>query len=292
LIAGAAALIFFKTTPKEEIIAKGKNLVMPDLKSTKFVVSEITEDSIKGKMTIRINNTLPMAIDIDSLQYKITLDGDTVTKGYNNEGIRINANANDEITMPVRTNIKLFKKKVQALERDSAEVGIHAVLFNSFPIVGKKEIPVNFNRTVYIPKLPKVEVEGVDISKLNFKGGKLMVKLKITNYSAIPYSVEGFSYRFKMSDNIDMKGKSAENFTFNKKGTENITIPVDLDLNQVGEAAWEILFKSDETPYHMTGNMHIKTESALGKFDYAFQSSGTMKELKEAAKAVAKDDKK
>ena len=105
LIAGIAGLIFFKTTPKEEIIAKGKNLVMPDLKSTKFVVSEITEDSIKGKMTIRINNSLPMTIDIDSLQYKITLDGDTVTKGYSNEGIRINANANDEITMPVRTNI-------------------------------------------------------------------------------------------------------------------------------------------------------------------------------------------
>lgn len=291
IAAAVAAFIFFKTTPKEELVAKGKNLVMPDLQSTKFVVDEITADSLKGKVTMRINNSLPMGIDIDSLRYKVTLEGDTVTKGNSREGIHINANANDEITVPIRTNIQLFRKKVLALQQDSAEVGIHAVLFNHFPIVGSKDIPLSFTRTVYIPRLPKIEVEDVDISKLNFKGGKLMVKLKVTNYSDMAFAVNGFSYRFKMSDNIDMKGTSKETINLKKKGAESVTIPVDLDMSEIGEAAWEFLFKSDETPYKMSGNLHINTESALGDFDYAFQSSGTLKELKEAAKAVAKDVK-
>jgi LEA14-like dessication related protein len=177
------------------------------------------------------------------------------------------------------------------LQQDSADVGIHAVLFNHFPIVGNKEIPLSFRRTVYIPRLPKIEVEEVDISKLNFKGGKLMVKLKVTNYSNMAFVVNGFDYRFRMSDNINMKGTSNETLNLKKKGEESITVPLDLKLDQVGEAVWEMLFKSDDTPYTMSGNFHIQTESALGKFDYAFKSSGTLKELKEAAKAVAKDVK-
>jgi hypothetical protein len=89
-----------------------------------------------------------------------------------------------------------------------------------------------------------------------------------------------------------MKGISKETFNFRKKGSEIITIPVDLDLNQVGEAATKILFKSEDTPYTFTGNMHIITEKAgLGKFDMAFQSSGTIKELKEDVKAATKSKK-
>jgi LEA14-like dessication related protein len=243
---------------------------------------------MKGKLIMRVKNSLPFTIDIDSLQYKVTIDGDTVTKGYDDNGIRIEANSNDEVTVPIKTNIRSFYKKVEQLESDSANVGVHAVLYNSFPVVGSRAIPVNFTKKVYIPKLPKVEVEGVDLSNLGLKGGKLQVKVKVTNYSSMPYTINGFTYRFKMSDNIDMKGTSQEKFNFRKKGTEIINIPVDIDLNQIGEADIKILFKSDDTPYNFSGNMHIVTEQAgLGTFDMAFQSSGTIKQLKEGIKAAA-----
>jgi LEA14-like dessication related protein len=291
LAIGIGVFIFFQNTSKEELVAKGKTMVMPDLKSIKFAVDEITADSLKGKVTLRINNSLPMTIDIDSLQYKITMEGDTVTKGYSREGIRITANANDEITVPIRTNISLFRKKVLSLQGDSAEVAVHAVLFNHFPVVGTKDIPLSFTRKVYIPRLPKIEVEEVDISKLNFKGGTLMVKLKVTNYSEMAFVVNGFTYRFQMSDNINMKGSSDQTLNLKKKGEESITVPVELKMDQIGEAVWEMVFKSDDTPYAMSGNLHIQTESALGKFDYGFRSSGTLKELKQAAKAAAKDVK-
>jgi LEA14-like dessication related protein len=158
LLVAAAAVILFQTTSKEELVKQGKNYVMPDLQSTKTVIDEITADSMKGKLIMRVKNSLPFTIDIDSLQYKVTIDGDTVTKGYDDNGIRIEANSNDEVTVPIKTNIRSFYKKVEQLESDSANVGVHAVLYNSFPVVGSRAIPVNFTKKVYIPKLPKVEV--------------------------------------------------------------------------------------------------------------------------------------
>lgn len=292
LLAAAAAIYFFQNTSKEELVKQGKNYVMPDLQSAKTVIDEITADSLKGKLILQVKNSLPLTIDIDSLQYKVTLDGDTVTKGYDDTGIRIEANSNDEVTVPVKVNISSFYKKVKQLQTDSANVGVHAVLYNHFPVVGSKAIPVNFTKKIYIPKLPDVQVEGIDLSNLGLQGGKLQVKIKVTNYNAMPYTINGFSYRFKMSDNIDLKGKSDENFNFDKKGSEIITIPVDIDLNQVGEAAMKILFKSEDTPYDFSGNLHIVTDNtALGKFNMAFQNSGTIKELKENVKAAAKKDK-
>lgn len=292
LLAAGAAVYLFKTTSKEELVKQGKNYVMPDLQSAKTVIDEITADSLKGKLTLRVKNSLPLTIDIDSLQYKVTLDGDTVTKGYDDTGIRIESKSNDEVTVPIKVNIRSFYQKVRQLESDSAMVGIHAVLYNHFPVVGSKAIPVNFTKKIYIPKLPKVEVDGIDLSNMGLKGGKLQVKVKVTNYSAMPYTVNGFTYHFKMSDNIDLKGKSDQNFNFDKPGTEIITIPVDIDLNQVGEAAVKILFKSEDTPYTFAGNMHIVTDNAaLGKFNMAFQNSGTIKELKENVKAAAQKGK-
>lgn len=289
LIAGVGAAVFFATTPKEEMLKKGANLVMPDMRSMKMNIQEITADSIKASLTMRINNSLPMTIDIDSIQYKIAMEGDTVVRGYSREGIRIAANSNDEITVPVRTNIRTFTNKVKELERDSVDISVYTILYNSFPVVGKKEIPITINRTVFVPKLPEVEIESIKVDNLSFSGGKLLVNMKVTNYSSMPFTIDGFSYRFRMSDNMDVKGTSAEKFNFRKKGSEIITVPIDLKLNEVGEAAFEMLFKSESTPYRMTSTMNIKSDMpGMDDFDMTYHSTGTIKELKEAAKGVAK----
>lgn len=289
LIAIVAAILFLKSTPEEKLAEAGKKMVMPDIKTMKFLIKEITADSLRGQLSININNRLPMTIDVDSLNYKITLEGDTVVQGTSREGIRIEANSNDAISVPVHTNIKNFTKKVEQLERDSAKVSVHAVLYNSFPVVGKKEIPLNFSKTVFIPKLPKMEVQDIKIANLTLQGGKLLVNLKVTNYNPFPYTINGFDYRFRMSDNIQMEGSSEEKFNFTKTGTQVITVPVDLKFNELGETAIDLLFKSKEKMYNMNIVFHVtSTKPYMETFDYAYASTGNLHELKNAVKQVTK----
>jgi LEA14-like dessication related protein len=257
----------------------------PDLKRTTTTIKDITPDSVKAQVTMVVRNSLPVTIRIDSLSYVVALEGDTLIQGSQHEPSELRASSEGKLTMPMNTNSGRLMKKMKALQRDSADVYLRATMYSHFPVVGTKPVPVEINRTVCIPKLPKVEVEKVKIDKLGLKGGRLITTLKITNYESFPFTVKNFKYRFRLSDNIDVKGKEDEDIEFKKTGPQTIDVPIDLEMDQIGEAAFKFLFKSKSTPYRMDGDMQISSEkNFIGNVKVAFNSEGSIQEMKDLMK--------
>jgi LEA14-like dessication related protein len=264
----------------------------PDVKSIKTTVKEITPDSLKAQVTLTVHNSLPVTIRVDSLGYVVALQGDTLIQGSQHRVNQIKASSDAQLTMPMNTDFKKLIKKVGRLQRDSAEIYLRMTLYHRFPVLGEKKLPVEVNRTIFIPKLPKFEVDKVKIAKLGLKGGQLVTTVKIHNYQDLPFTIRQFAYHFRLSDNVDVKGKETKDIRFQKTGTQTVDIPVDLKLDQIGEAAFKMLFKSKSTPYRMDGTMQINTEQTfVGNFDMDFNSSGTIEELKHAVKGAIEDKK-
>lgn len=266
--------------------------IKPDLKSIRTTIKEITPDSLKAQVTMTVHNSLPVAVRIDSLGYVVALQGDKLIQGSQHRVTQLQASSDGQLTMPMNTDFKKLIRKVGNLQRDSADLALQMTLYHHFPVLGEKKLPVEVNRTIYIPKLPKFEVDKVKIAHLGLKGGQLVTTIKIHNYQDLPFTIRQFSYHFRLSDNVDVKGKETKDIRFQKTGTQTIDIPVDLKLDQIGEAAFKMLFKSKSTPYRMNGTMQISTnKNFVGNFDMDFNSSGTIEELKNAAKGVIEDKK-
>ncbi len=264
----------------------------PDLKSIKTTVKEITADSLKAQVTMTVHNSLPVTIRVDSLSYVVALQGDTLIRGTQHRANQIKASSDGQLTMPMNTDFKKLIKKVGHLQRDSADLYLRMTLYHRFPVLGSKKLPVEVNRTIFIPKLPKFEVANVKIAKLGLKGGQLVTTVKIHNYQDLPFTIRQFTYHFRLSDNVDVKGKETKDLRFQKTGTQTVDIPIDLKLDQIGEAAFKLLFKSKSTPYRMDGTMQISTrQNFVGNFDMDFNSSGTVEELKNAVKGAIEDIK-
>jgi LEA14-like dessication related protein len=272
----------------------GGTWIKPDFKSSTMTVDKMTKESLSGTFTMALYNGFPMAIHADSIRYRIALEGDTIIRGFRKEDLHIKAFSNGKIAIPMQVELEKLVKKLDRLERDSARVYMKMTMFQKFPVVGLKPIPIEMNRTMYIPKFPKFEIADIDTKKLGLKGGNIVVKLKVTNYNNFPFSIDGFNYRFRMGDNIDVKSSSQERIDLKKNTTEYIEVPVKLSLDEIGEAAYKTLFKSKSTPYHLSGVFHIQTDKDFIKqIDMNYEDKGSVKELKEMAAQLAADtDKK
>jgi LEA14-like dessication related protein len=265
----------------------------PDLQKMTTTVKSITKDSLKMDVAMTVRNSLPMTIRIDSMAYKVAVEGDTLIQGAQHEPTQVKASSNGEFKMPMNLNVKKYTDKLKEIQRDSVDVYMLATMYSHFPVVGSRPVPIEVNKKVYIPKLPKIEVEKVRVANLNLKGGQLVTTLKITNYESMPFTIESFAYRFRLSDDIDVNGKETENIEFKKTGTETIDVPVDMKLDEIGEAAFKMLFKSKTTPYNMDGTMQISSDqNFVGDMEMAFNSQGTIQDMKDLLKQASGKEEK
>lgn len=201
----------------------------------------------------------------------------------------VKGNATSKLSLPLTLNLPQLTKKAKTVQQDCVTVRMRAVLFVNLPVVGPKEIPVDVSTRVRIPKLPKIEVADVDITKLGLKKGAAVVTLRVTNYESIPFTVKQVNYRFQVEDDLDVKGQETKDVTFKKKGVQTMPIHVSFQPKSMPKVLFKTLFKAKKTNYKLTGTATVAAGPASAKdATMQFNSSGTVKDLKEMVKAGKK----
>jgi LEA14-like dessication related protein len=101
--------------------------------------------------------------------------------------------------------------------------------------------------------------------------------------------VKQVSYRFQVDDDLDVKGQETKDVTFKKKGTELMPIHVKFQPKSMPKVLFKSIFKPKKTDYKLTGTATVAAGAASASdATMNFNSSGTVKELKELVKG-AKD---
>jgi LEA14-like dessication related protein len=268
----------------------GKAL-LPTLEQPTLNISNITREKISGQFAVKLHNNTPVDLKIDSLRYETRIEGTRIAQGHKSQPLVVKGNQINNLTLPITMNLPQIKQEVKSVQRDCVTVQMHTVLYADLPGVGPKEIPVDVRKRVYIPKLPKIEVADVDIDKLGLKNGEATVKLRVTNYESIPFTVKQVSYRFQVEDDLDVKGQETKDVVFRKKGVEIMPIHVRFHAKSMPKVLFKTLFKAKKTDYKLTGTATVAAGDASAKdATMHFNSSGTVKDLKELAKAGKKKD--
>jgi LEA14-like dessication related protein len=264
----------------------GKAL-LPTLEQPTLHINQITRERLKGQFIVKLRNHAPLDLQIDSLRYEARVEGKQLAHGHKARPLVAKGNALSNLQLPLTLNLPELAHQAKTAQRDCVTVQFHTVLYADLPGVGPKEIPVDVRKRVYIPKLPKIEVADVDITKLGLNKGEATVNLRVTNYEAIPFTVKQVSYRFQVEDDLDVKGQETKDITFKKKGSELMPIHVKFQPKKMPKVLFKTLFKPKKTDYKLTGTATVAAGPASARdATMHFNSSGTMKELKELAKGA------
>jgi LEA14-like dessication related protein len=267
----------------------GKAL-LPTLEQPTLNISNITREHIKAQFIVKLRNHAPIDLKIDSVSYTARLDGKQLAQGHKSRPLVVKGNALNGLSLPVELNLPQLKHAAKTAQRDCVTVQLHTILYANLPGVGPKQIPIDVRKRVYIPKLPKIEVADVDITKLGLKKGEAIVTLRVTNYESIPFTVKQVNYRFQVEDDLDVKGQETKDVTFKKKGTELMPIHVKFQPKSMPKVLFKTIFKPKKTDYTLTGSATVAAGPASARdATMQFNNSGTVKELKELAKGAKEE---
>ncbi|UOR07369.1 LEA type 2 family protein [Hymenobacter aerilatus] len=268
---------------------RGKEL-LPTLEQPTLNISNITREKIKGNMVVQMRNHAPITLRIDSLHYTTRVDGKQLAQGHKSQPLVLHKNATSRLELPLELNLPQLTRKAQEAQRDCVTVQMHTVLYATLPVAGPQQFPVDVRKRVYIPKLPKIEVADVKITKLGLQEGKAQVYLRVTNYESIPFTIKQVSYHFQVEDDLDVQGQETQNVTFKKKGTELMPILVRFEPKSMPKVLFKSIFKAGKTNYRLTGTATVAAGQASARdATMKFNSQGTVKELKELAKGKKSD---
>jgi LEA14-like dessication related protein len=268
---------------------RGKAL-LPTLEQPTLSIQNITRERITGQFAVGLRNHSPIELSIDSLSYVARVEGKQLAQGHKSRPLVLERNATSRLALPLVLNLPELTRQAKTAQRDCVTVQLHTILYADLPGLGPTEIPVDVRQRVYIPKLPKIEVADVDITKLGLKKGEAVVTLRVTNYEAMPFTVKQVSYRFQVDDDLDVKGLETKDITFKKKGIELMPIHVKFQPKSMPKVLLKTIFQPKKTDYTLTGTATVAAGPASARdATMHFNSHGTVKDLKELAKG-AKDD--
>jgi len=264
--------------------------MLPTLEQPTLNIRNVTRERIDAQLAVRLHNHVPLDLTIDSLRYETRVDGRRLAQGHKANPLLVKGNQANALTLPVTLNLPALKHATQTAQRDCVTVQLRTVLYADLPGLGPREIPVEVRKRVYIPKLPKIEVAEVDVTKLGLRKGEAVVKLRVTNFESIPFTVKQVNYRFRIADDLDVHGQETKAVTFQKKGVEVMPIHVSFQPKAMPKVLFKTLFKAKKTAFTLTGSATVAAGAASTKdATMHFTSTGTVKDLKELAKAAKKD---
>jgi len=266
----------------------GKAL-LPTLEKPTLSIQNITRERITGQFKVQLHNHSPIELAIDSLSYVARVEGKQLAQGHKSRPLRVKRDATSSLELPLVLNLPELKHQAKTAQRDCVTVQLHTILYADLPGLGPTKIPVDVRKRVYIPKLPKIEVADVDVTKLGLKKGEAVVTLRVTNYEPIPFTVKQVSYHFQVEDDMDVKGVETKDITFKKKGIELMPINVKFQPKSMPKVLLKAIFKPKKTDYTLTGTATVAAGPASAHdATMHFNSHGTVKDLKEVAKAAKK----
>jgi LEA14-like dessication related protein len=142
LVGGFLAYRWYKATNGNPLAAFKE----PKVDLYGFFIKSVNFQRTVADVQILIENTSPVGLDADSLQYEVYIEGTEVTRGSYNRPIHLKASDTTLLTLPVTLDNQRLLRTLRALEgqRDSVDYTLKAKVFTDLPLLKDKPLQIKF----------------------------------------------------------------------------------------------------------------------------------------------------
>ncbi len=106
-------------------------------------------------------------------------------------------------------------------------------------------------------KDPEVKILDLQVPQATSENVQLNLKLNIFNPNAIPLKVGKISYQFNFSDAPVTEGLFEQGIDIPAFGSNNVTIPLNIKFNSIGNLVQKFLKKSLTQDYNLKGTVDV-----------------------------------
>lgn len=263
-----------------------KTFLLPRLELSELDITSLTSKKTEMNVRVDIKNQIPLSFTVDSLQYRIFINGSEILKDHYKKSISLKRNATSLISLPITIFNDSISSVLKVNERenlDSVEFHFHGSFFTRFII--KKQFNVDIKKIIPRFYIPEVSAEHLEIDSLNFSWAVVQLLVSVNNKNVFPFKAESIAYEVSIEDNQWIKGTISGFTDIQAKSVTDLTIPITISFKEVSKTLWDLLTKGNEVRYKLNLTFRIESDNNMIKNSKVIlESEGSVKSLMKALK--------
>lgn len=235
----------------------GKLVKKPTAKYKSMRLRDVSLKGLAMDFDFILNNPNAVGVTFTEFAYDLKFDGNRLFNGKTTKGVRIAAGGSSPLRVPFAIEFEKFVKSLMVFfqKRDSVPYHLRLVVGFKTPIGNIVLPPMDIRGNVPIPKLPKVEMVGVDLANLSFTGAQVNFKVGLTGQGKYSVSPRALNYGLRVSG-VQIGGGTTRLRTLKAGQRQVVNIPLNIQFLKVGMAIANVI-RSRKLPYNFTGNVDM-----------------------------------
>lgn len=278
-----ALLVYFLLENRPQEKDSADTFIKPEIELASFQIKSIENGTIDLALSVMVENKMPVSFGVDTLQYNVFMEQVLVAESTYPEGISIAASDSSIVTLP----LTLYKDKInQILQRveqnpsnDSLNLLMKADLITDIPFTDNP-VELSFTKKIYFLRQPQITVSDISIEKFGFDESEVKMTIQVNNPNQFAFSFRKTDYEFSV-DNESIAYGAIDKVTNIAPGdTTTFVVPFNVNLDEVGENVFNLLFQPKETGYEFSLSTQIDSEKDfINNSTLRVSRSGMLKEL-------------
>lgn len=225
---------------------------------------------------IKVANPNAASIQMLGYDYGLSINGDSFLTGDQTEKITVEASDESIFQVPMTINFSdLYDVVSGVATKDEASYRFLSHLNFDIPILGETEIPVEKQGKLPMVKLPKLNVQDLTIDNISLSSADVNLKLRLDNPNGFGLNIDQLNYDLIINGSQWAVGKALQDVNIKEKGITELSIPISLNIGQIGRSAYQILSGSESVAYKLKGNFQFNAlHKLLGTTDFDFNRTG------------------
>jgi LEA14-like dessication related protein len=279
---------FWWKAPSSSLKQEAQHL-KPELSVASMNITDIDEDKISATSTIILKNNLPIEVKTHRLDYVIYVDSAKVIEDSYSKPITIRSSDTTAIRLPMEIYHRKLTSTFTRLENkniDSADYSMRATFQVDVPIAGERNFTMNVSKRLPALRMLKVKMGNIDIGKLGLKESSIDMVVNVANPNVFPIKMKDGKYKFSLDEDENiMEGVMEKVVNIPAKGTEPISMHVDMKTMKIPKLGWKMLFDKKDTHFKLKFSSKLMSDNGmLNNSTMVTNMQGTLEELKDAVK--------
>ena len=215
-----------------------------------------------------VHNPNPIGIRASRITYDLKLNQKDFVAGQLNQGVSLAAGATSPMRIPIRLNyLDFFDSLNQLWQNKSADYA----LSGGFS-VGPLTIPYKAKGSFDLPRLPKITLETLEITRLSLSGASLNCRLKMHNPNDFDVIFKQLDYHLKLGGTAFAQASARPQGPIGGNDRSVMNLGFDVSFAQLGRSAYQLLM-GRKAQYTLDGGLVFDTPGG-GQRSVPFSLSG------------------
>jgi len=223
-----------------------------------------------------VDNPNPVGLHLDGFDYALSVEGARMMEGRQDSKLDLAANAKQTIELPVTLKYQqLWTGLRQVVEKKEAGYVLEAGFAFDVPVLGRVRIPVRREGNLPLLRMPRIRLERIAIAGLSARAADLALSVAVDNPNDLEAELQGIDTGLTLNQRSVGRLVHEGTVRVAANGTERLTVPLRLDLVQLGSAVFRMLSNGGVVDYGLDGNLSLtSSQPAFVASEVPFSGNG------------------